>query len=232
MTAVSCERAFQAGIRLHLAHQTIACTRLDSRKVRIFHIDGNSQVYVHPSGTVWMHPRPHQLKNTVFFLLLHAVLQRILLLIYLLVQRFCVLIDLVAPVAAQFKSAGSLQRPVSAMGKEPGNIKRLKKDNDMYAAAEHHARDIQVANVKAQWFSDGTTASTHGLLANLYSDDSCLMQQGKTGIKDQMVQELTAANQVLRMQRQAQLRDLLARERVQHEKELNSLGLAFEKHRD
>lgn len=102
----------------------------------------------------------------------------------------------------------------------------------MYAAAEHHARDIQVATVNAKWFSDGTSASTHGLLANLYSDDPSLMQQGKTGIKDQMVQELTAANRVLRMQRQAQLRDLLARERVQHEKELNNLGLAFEKHRD
>lgn len=118
------------------------------------------------------------------------------------------------------------------MGKEPGNIKRLKQTNDMYAAAELHARDIQVATSNAKWFSDGVTATTHGLLANLSTDESTLMQQRQIGIKDQMVQELTAANQVLHMQRQAQLRDLLAKERIQHEKELNDLGFAFEKHRD
>eukprot|EP00892_Ulva_mutabilis_P001009 jgi/Ulvmu1/10909/UM007_0086.1 len=118
------------------------------------------------------------------------------------------------------------------MGKEPGNIRRLKQQNAMYAAAEQHARDIQVATDNAKWFSSGQTHPTHGLLANLHVDDSSMIQEHKISVKDQMVQELTAANNVLKLQRQAQLRELLAREREQHEQELNAMGLAFDKHRD
>lgn len=118
------------------------------------------------------------------------------------------------------------------MGKEPGNIRRLKQQNDMYAAAEHHARDIQVATSNAKWFSKGMTPATHGLLANLHAEESSLVQENKITVKHQMVQELTAANRILKLQRQAQLRRLLEIERVQQEQELNALGLSFEKHRD
>ena len=38
------------------------------------------------------------------------------------------------------------------MGKEPMNIMRLKRQNDMFAAAESHAKNLRIANCEAEWF--------------------------------------------------------------------------------
>lgn len=122
------------------------------------------------------------------------------------------------------------------MGKEPVNIIRLKRQNDAFADAQHHARDLEVSACNARWFSDAfvnanrpqLTAQTNDFIAA----ETSLIQRHKVGVKDQIAQELSSANQAVAALRKERLRELLHRERMMHEGELNAVGLAFDKHRD
>jgi hypothetical protein len=119
------------------------------------------------------------------------------------------------------------------MGKEPLNIVKLKRENAMYAAAEHHARNLEIATTKAQWFAhDFCKPPNREPVPNtnkLVKKETSIIERYKVSAVDRMVQELGAANDVLKMQRREQLKQLLAKERAQHEVELNALGLAFHK---
>jgi hypothetical protein len=122
------------------------------------------------------------------------------------------------------------------MGREAVNITRLKRQNDMYAAADHHAHELQVAKSRASWFSrdmerpaqSGLTAETKEFVA----EPSSIIERFKVTRKDKIAQELDMANRMLAVQRKEQLRGKLQAEREQFERELNAMGLAFDKHRD
>ena len=131
--------------------------------------------------------------------------------------------------ACRFRSAADLV----TMGKEPENIIKLKRHNDMYSAAEHHAHNLQVATTTAQWFAnDFCKPPNSGAVPNtknLVGKETSIIERYKVSAVDKMVQELGAANDVVKMQRRAQLRELLTAERAQYERELNAMGLAFHK---
>lgn len=155
------------------------------------------------------------------FLLRRTVLQSML-------KRSCV----------QFRAATELSRPrqASTMGKEPVNIMRLKRQNDQFADAAHHAHDLSVANVNAKWFSDDFNKSNAVELTaqtkEFEAKETSIIERFKVGAKDQIVQELEAANATVAALRKERLRGKLQSERRSHEAELNALGLAFNKHRD
>lgn len=122
------------------------------------------------------------------------------------------------------------------MGKDPPNITRLKRENDRLAAANHHDRDLQICNGNAKWFSrDYEQANRTELTTQTKTfagKESSVIERHKVGDKDMIVQELDSANQIVKALRKDKLRDLFARERQEHEAELNAMGLAFDKHRD
>ena len=66
-------------------------------------------------------------------------------------------------------------------------------------------------------------------LQDLGAKPTSIIERHKVKAVDKMVQELGAANYVLKMQRKEQLRELYRQERVQQEAELNDIGLAFHK---
>jgi hypothetical protein len=122
------------------------------------------------------------------------------------------------------------------MGKEPVNILRLKKENDYRATASHHAHELQKDIGTAKWFSDDFKKAGRSEL-NAQTKEFAGATTGnieryKTSLRDQIAQELEAANDVVKRQRKQRLADLYARTRLEYEEELNAMGLAFEKHRD
>ena len=66
-------------------------------------------------------------------------------------------------------------------------------------------------------------------LQDLAVNPTSIIERYKVKAVDKMAQELEAANDVLKLQRKEQLRELFKQERVQQEAELNSMGLAFHK---
>jgi Domain of unknown function (DUF4558) len=132
--------------------------------------------------------------------------------------------------------SGQPRKQPAVMGKEPVNITRLKRQNDQFAAAEHHAHDLQTAGVTAQWF-ERDLAKPKGPEVNIHTTSfhtrpSSLLEVTKRGQLDQISQELDAANKLLSSARKQLLHKQFQAERAQHEEELNAMGLAFEKHRD
>ena len=66
-------------------------------------------------------------------------------------------------------------------------------------------------------------------LQDLSTKHTSVIERYKVKAVDKMIQELGAANDVMKLQRREQLRELMKRERVQQEAELNAMGLAFHK---
>lgn len=155
------------------------------------------------------------------------------------------------------------------------NILRLKRQNDMFAAAESHANNLHIAHCEAAFHSDFCKLPGSGSVPNIkvcgfhsvlrpavkafalfWLNDACnelstaaelwisetraplqdlgaketsIIERYKVKAVDKMIQELGAANDVLKLQRKEQLRELLKQERVCQEAELNAMGLAFNK---
>jgi hypothetical protein len=122
------------------------------------------------------------------------------------------------------------------MGKEPVNIIRLKRQNDEFSDAVHHARDLQIAGCNALWFARDFTKSNKSELTaqtkEFVAKETSIIERHKVGVKDQIAQELDSANKLVAGMRKDRLKQMLCCERREHESELNAMGLAFEKHRD
>lgn len=122
------------------------------------------------------------------------------------------------------------------MGKEPVNIVRLKQQNDYYAATGHHADELQKYVGLAKWHAADFKRAGRSELTSQTKEfagvSTTSIERCKTSLRDQIAQELEAANDVVKRQRKQRLVELHARDRAEYEAELNALGLAFEKHRD
>jgi hypothetical protein len=96
------------------------------------------------------------------------------------------------------------------MGKEPKNILRLKRENDRFADASQHARDLQVCGCNAEWFTRDFEQSNKTELTaqskDFFTKESSVIERHKIGAKDQIAQELDSANKVVAALRKDKLR--------------------------
>lgn len=114
------------------------------------------------------------------------------------------------------------------MGKEPHNIKRLVKQNEEYAHADHHALYLLRENVKTKWFEHDLQRSAGGQPIIPGQEETT----AKSWVTRHIPTELKMANDAVKLQRAARLKERYALDTLQHEKELQAMGLALVKHRD
>lgn len=98
---------------------------------------------------------------------------------------------------------------------QPVNIQRLLKQNNQIAEACEYAKSICTGSIVAGWHESGPSArGAQSAAATLQQQERVLAQQG------------------LLKERQMKLKQLLERERLDLEAELQQQGLALVKHRD
>ncbi|GMH41271.1 hypothetical protein BSKO_09181 [Bryopsis sp. KO-2023] len=118
----------------------------------------------------------------------------------------------------------------------PQNIQRLVRENDKYADAEAYSSKISTGNQVAQWHQSKFQQAGRGFDCSVgekgLRQDASAIQRNPTSAKDMIEQELYVADRAVKVERKARLRELLEREVVQYEMELNDMGLAIAKNRD
>ena len=114
---------------------------------------------------------------------------------------------------------------------QPLNIIRLVGTNERYAAAEEYNTDVQKTNIVCSWHEKQYQKSrTRNLEVNFQED----VDLGKSVFDEhsEMVVEMGMANKSVKILRKERLRELLKRDYMQYEAELNAKGLAIDKHID
>ena len=113
----------------------------------------------------------------------------------------------------------------------PLNIVRLVGINDKYAGAEEYDTDVRRTNIVCSWHEKQYQKSrTRNLEVNFQED----VDLGKSVFDEhsEMVVEMGMANKSVKILRKERLRELLKRDYMQYEAELNAKGLAIDKHID
>jgi len=112
------------------------------------------------------------------------------------------------------------------MGKEPHNITRLVRKNTAYEAADRHARYLMREDVSSQWHVKDLQRGVPPMVEG---------EEGRTAksFHNRAIPvELQAANDALKRERAARMRELFDADRVRAEAELNAMGLSLVKQRD
>ena len=112
------------------------------------------------------------------------------------------------------------------MGKEPHNIVRLVRKNAAYEAAERHARYLKREDVTSQWHVKDLQ---RGVPPMVEGDEA---RTAKSYNNRAIPVELLAANDALKRERAARMRELFDDDKRRHEAELNAMGLSLVKQRD
>eukprot|EP00803_Ostreobium_quekettii_P000440 evm.model.scf_624.8 EVM.evm.TU.scf_624.8 scf_624:62755-64342(+) len=121
----------------------------------------------------------------------------------------------------------------------PLNIKRLVDSNQKYEDAERYSKTCQTGSLVSGWHERNFQRSGTGLQAagkpldlKGVSRDAWKIQRNPVCARDSVEQELFMADDAVKRERKARLRELFDREALEVEAELNSMGLALAKNRD
>jgi|TARA_B100001057_G_scaffold468600_1_gene527963 hypothetical protein len=114
----------------------------------------------------------------------------------------------------------------------PLNIARLVALNDKYSIAEDYDRKISKTNIVCRWheraFQD-QSQRRNPIPSHVNPKALTSNSTGISGEEREMMTEIAMANRTVGILRKARLRQLLHEEALQHEAELNALGLAIHK---
>lgn len=118
----------------------------------------------------------------------------------------------------------------------PLNIQRLVRENEANASAVAYARTINNGSTISSWHEKKFQRANNSQLtmktADLTWKETSVMQRHFATDKEQIGMELKMANDALKKQRSARLKELYEREKLAYEAELNAKGLALRKFRD
>lgn len=127
---------------------------------------------------------------------------------------------------------------------EPVNIQRLVRDNKQRADASEYSKFISTGSIVSAWHEKHDRSGVKGCLscsptaasaatATLTTSTSSTQQHSTAGSTSSCIQEeMKLATQSLLQARRQRLEKLFRQERLQHEYELQTLGLALVKQRN